>query len=115
VAFLAAHQDAAHRAGVADTDCASPANLLRRRQVRQVRPVAFASVDHQAAGVAPRRKQRPVRFDRATKLRDVVAEHFAQAASLQEVALHVDDQQRRCRQVQAVIIRFRLDQHAAST
>ena len=34
------------------------------------------------------------RLDRARKLRDVVAERFAEAAGLQKVALHVDDQQR---------------------
>ena len=29
------------------------------------------------------------------KLRDVIAEHFAESAGLEEIALHVDDQQRR--------------------
>ena len=35
-----------------------------------------------------------VRLDRAAQLRDVVAKHFAEAAWLEKVALHVDDEQR---------------------
>ena len=43
---------------------------------------------------APGRQQAAVRLDGAAKLRHVVAEHFAEAAGLEEVALHVDDQKR---------------------
>ena len=57
--------------------------------------MALTGVDHQAAGRAPSRQQGRVGFDRAAQLRDVVAEHFAETAGLEEVTLHVDDQQRR--------------------
>ena len=94
VAGLAAHQDAAHRTGVADAGGAAAADFLGRRQVGEVRAMALARVHHQQSGVAPRRQQPPVGLDGAAKLRHVVAEHFAEAARFQEVALHVDDQQR---------------------
>ena len=56
--------------------------------------MALARVDDQQPGGAPRRQQSPVRLDRAAQLRHVVAEHLAEAAGLEEIALHVDDQQR---------------------
>ena len=59
--------------------------------------MALAGMDDQQAGGAPRRQQPAVRLDRAAQLRDVVAQHFAEAAGLEEVALHVDDQQRATR------------------
>ena len=40
---------------------------------------------------APGGEQRAVRLDRPAQLRDVVAEHLAEAARLEEIALHVDD------------------------
>jgi hypothetical protein len=39
---------------------------------------------------------------RAGKLRDIVAQCFAEAAGLHEIALHVDDQQRRGRQSRSI-------------
>jgi len=45
------------------------------------------------AGGAPGREQAAVRLDRPPQLRHVVAEHLAEAARLEEVALHVDDEQ----------------------
>ena len=44
----------------------------------------------QALG-APGREQLLVRLDGAAQLRDIVAEHFAEAARLEKIALHVDD------------------------
>ena len=55
--------------------------------------MALARVHHHQAGAAPRRQQQAVGFDRAPQLRDVVAQHFAEAAGLEKVALHVDDEQ----------------------
>ena len=56
--------------------------------------------------VAPGCEQRAVGLDRSAQLRDVVAEHFAEAAGLEEVALHVDDQQRRAFGVELELIGF---------
>ena len=74
---------------------AAAADFLRRRQVGEIGAVALAGMDHQAAGFAPCGQQCRVRLDGAAQLRDVVAEHFAEPAGLEEVTLHVDDQQRR--------------------
>ena len=79
---------------IADAGRAAAADLLGRRQIGQVGPMALARVDDQQAGGAPGRQQAAVRLDRAAQLRHVVAEHFAEAAGLEEVALHVDDEQR---------------------
>jgi hypothetical protein len=57
--------------------------------------VALTGVDHDDPG-APRRLEHPSdRLDRRAQQRDVVAEQLAEAARLDEVALHVDDQERR--------------------
>ena len=52
----------------------------------------------------------PVGLDRPAQLRDVVAEHLAEAARLEEVALHVDDQQRAVERLQLELIRLGRDQ-----
>ena len=53
----------------------------------------LAGMDRRQARGAPGGQQPAVRLDRPTQLRDVVAEHLAEPAGLEEVALHVDDQQ----------------------
>jgi hypothetical protein len=73
---------------------AAAADLLGRRQIGQIGPMALAGVHRQQTGGAPGRQQPTVRLDGPAQLRDVVAEHFAEAAGLEEIALHVDDQQR---------------------
>ena len=47
--------------------------------------------ERRIVGVAPRRQQSAVRLDRAAELRYVIAQHFAETAGFEEVALHVDD------------------------
>ena len=91
---------------------AAAADLLRWRQVGKIRAVALTGMDHQAAGGAPSRQQGRVGFDRPAQMRDVVAEHFAKTTWLEEVTLHVDDQQCRRTQIQAVFVGFCLHQHA---
>jgi hypothetical protein len=59
--------------------------------------MALAGVDHLQPGRAPGVEQRAVGRDRPPQLADVVAEHLAEAAGLEEVALHVDDHQRAAR------------------
>ena len=73
------------------------ADLFGGRQIGEIRAVAFAGVDHRQPGGPPRGEQRLVRLDGAAELRDVVAEHLAEAARLEEIALHVDDEQRALR------------------
>ena len=94
VARFAAHQDAAHRAGIADGGGRAPANFLGRRKAAEIRPVSFAGMHHLPAFGAPGSEQSLIRFDGAAKQGHIVAQHFAEAARLQKIALHVDDQQR---------------------
>ena len=65
-------------------------------------------------GVPTQNSRRPrgakysgARRDRARQLRDVVAERFAEAPGFEEVALHVDDDQRRCGPVELDRLRLR--------
>ena len=91
---LAADQDPPHRPGIADPLRRHAAGDLGRRRVGEVRPVPLAGVDHQHAG-RPRRRQRGgAGHDRGLQQRDVVAERLAEAARLEEVPLHVDDDER---------------------
>ena len=55
--------------------------------------MAFARVDDQYAQAARGTEHVAARPDRGLQLRHVVAERFAEAARLQEIALHVDDNQ----------------------
>ena len=54
--------------------------------------MAFPRMQHGETGGAPRRKQPAIGLDRPAELGNVVAEHLAEAAGLQEIPLHVDDQ-----------------------
>ena len=58
-------------------------------------------------------EQRPARLDRGAQQRDVVAEGLAEAARLQEVALHVDDDQGRAPGVDGDGVRLRVDDDLA--
>jgi len=78
VAGLAAHQDTAHRALVADADGEMPARLLARRQVGEVGTVAFAGYGRRAARQARRGEQALRRLDRPAQQGDVVAERGAE-------------------------------------
>jgi hypothetical protein len=65
------------------------------RGVVHVRAMTLAGVNDQNAGLARRRQHLPARLDCGFEQTDIIAERFAEAARLQEVALHVDDDQRR--------------------
>ena len=54
-------------------------------------------------------EQGPQRRDGAAQLSDVVAEALAEAAGFEEVALHVDDEQRGGRGVEGERVRARID------
>jgi len=62
--------------------------------------VALAGVDHQKAGGARGFEHRLAGRDRGGKQRHVIAERFPKAARLEEIALHVDDDERGAREVE---------------
>ena len=83
-------QDAAHRPASPMPQAQVAAQPLRRRAVGQLRrraPPGYGS----RSSCARANSQRPGRHDRHAPARDVVAEHRAETAGLDEVALHVDD------------------------
>ena len=67
---------------------------LGARRVAEIGAVALARVDDQHAAPARRRQQRAAGPDGGAQQRDVVAQRLAEAARLEEVALHVDDDDR---------------------
>ena len=107
---LAANQNPPHRAGRADARGRRAALDLGGRRIRHIRAVAFAGVDDQNAGRARGRQHRLQRRDRGLEQAHVVAERFAEAARLQEVALHVDDDERRTLERDGERLRFGGDQ-----
>ncbi len=100
MAGFAADQDPSHRAGIADAQGRRTTLDLGRRRVGQVGQMALAGMHDEQSDIAGRVQHRRDRFHRACKLRDIVAQRFAEAAGLHEIALHVDDQQRRGRPVE---------------
>ena len=79
---------------VADAQCGLAAPPLGRRAVGQVWRVRFARVDDRPAARAPQLQQHARRLDDRCEQRHVVAERGAESARLDEVALHVDHDQR---------------------
>src|SRR5262249_23142275 len=74
---LPADQDSTHRADIANTSFAAAADLLGRRQVGQIRTMTFSRVYDLKPGGAAGRQQLAVRPDRATQLRNVIAQYLA--------------------------------------
>ena len=117
VAVLAAHQHPPHRARIADALAPRPRTIFVGGQIGEIRAVAFARVDDHHAHAARRLEHAPARRDHRLQRRDVVAERLAEAAGLDEIALHVDDDQRRGRQIEREFVRFGLHRslsHVAS-
>ncbi len=71
--------------------------------------MALAGVYHEHSVLARRGQHRRDRLHRARQLRDIVAQRFAEAAGLHEIALHVDDEKRRYRPVEIDRLRLRGD------
>ena len=71
--------------------------------------MAFAGVDHQHPRLARRLQHPPGRGDGRLQRRDVVAQRLAESARHDEIALHVDDQQRRGLRIELEFVRFRFD------
>ena len=70
--------------------------------------MALAGVDHDAGGAPGGERGRTAEV--APEPRDVVAERFAEAAGLEEIALHIDDEERRGYGIEADRRRFRSEQ-----
>ena len=71
--------------------------------------MALAGVDDEQSGLT-RGQEHPLgRWDRRAQQRDVVTERLAESARVDEVALHVDDQQRGRGRIEVKLVRFRLD------
>ena len=94
VAVLAADQDAALGARCADAQARIAPVELGGRAVRQVGDVPLPRVDHGEAHRPGGLQHLLERGDDGLQVADVVAERLAEAARLDEVALHVDDHQR---------------------
>jgi hypothetical protein len=109
VAPLAVHQNPSHRTLGADAHRGVAAVQLCGRTVGQVRPVAFPCVQDADPVAARPVEQRAHRGHDGAETRDVVAERRAEAPGLDEVALHVDDDQRGAPRLEPVGIRLRGD------
>jgi hypothetical protein len=109
VAGLTVDQDAAHRARIPDPQRRPASLALGRRAVGEIGAVAFARVDD--ANTVPSRPREQVAHGRDDRgqATHVVAERFAEAAALDEIALHVDHDQRRGRGLERVGVRPRRD------
>src|SRR6185436_16488732 len=109
VAVFAPHQDAPHRSGVADAVLQPAAQLLARGQVGKVRAVPLARMDHEHPAAARRVEYLARGRDRFAQQRDVVAERLAEAARVDEVALHVDDDQCSACRLELELVGLRVD------
>ena len=91
VAGLAANENAAHGALVADAHGRRAALDLGARCVRQIGAMTFTRVDDRQPVAAGGAQQLAQGRDDFGKLRHIVAERLAETAGLEEVSLHVDD------------------------
>ena len=71
--------------------------------------MAFAGMQDGQARLAPGGQQQAIRLDCLAQLGNIVAQHLAEAAGLEEVALHVEDEQRALLGDKGEGIRLRLD------
>src|ERR1051326_450024 len=83
---------------------------LGGRRVREIRQVPLARVDDEQPAPARRREHLAARFDRSGEARHVVAERLAEPARLEEIALHVDDDQRGAVEVDRDRLRLGVDE-----
>ncbi len=66
--------------------------------------VAFPRMDDEDRGFARRRQHLAAGLDRGFEQSDVVAERLAEAARLQEIALHIDDNERGAGKIDADVL-----------
>ena len=91
VAELAANENAVHRPRRADAQRGLAALELGARGVGEIGTMPLAGVDHQEVGRARRIEHPAAGDDRPAEQRYVVAQRLPEAARLEEIALHVDD------------------------
>ena len=116
VARLAANQDAAHRARRADAQRRRAALDLRARRVGEVGAMALARVDDQHAAARARASSSARHgATAACEQRHVVAERLAEPAGLEEIALHVDDHERRRARIDRDRFGLGVDQHVGAS
>jgi hypothetical protein len=106
---FSAHENAPHGAWRTNPQLGFAALQLGRRRVGQVGTVTFACVDHQKPASPSGIEHNPARFDRNSKTGYIIAERFAEATRLEEIALHVDDDKRGSVEVEPQGARFGLD------
>ena len=106
MAVFAAHQNTTHRTLIADPVGEMSAGELGGRTVGQVRAVTFAGVDDEHSGGSGGLEDAPRRLNGTSQQRDVVAERLAESTRIDEVALHVDDQQRGGPRVEIKLVRL---------
>jgi hypothetical protein len=94
VARFAIDEDAPHGAGIADAHRRVAALALGRRAVGEVGTMRFAGVNHRHGMTTAPVEQAAHRGHDGRQQRHVVAQRLAEAARLDEIALHVDDDQR---------------------
>jgi hypothetical protein len=69
----------------------------------------LAGVDHEEPRLPRVLQHWPRRRNRAAQLADIVTERFAEAAGLEKIALHVDDDERRSRRLEGEFVRLGFD------
>jgi hypothetical protein len=107
VAVLAADQNAAHGSLIADAGRQMPAGEFGRRAVGQIRAVPLTGMDDEHVGGSAGLEDAPGGLDDCAQQRNVVAERFAETTRIDEVALHVDDDQRRRARLERELIWLR--------
>src|SRR5580704_10738995 len=112
MAGLTADEDAAHRAAGANAVFRISALDLVRRRVGQIRPMAFARVDDQKAKLPRGGEYVPAWRDGGLQPGHVIAERGAEPAGLEEIALHVDDDERRAVKLDGQRCRLGFKTHA---
>src|SRR5271170_766815 len=71
--------------------------------------MAFAGMDHRQSGGARSLQEKAGWCDGLAQQRNIVAKHGAKAARLEEVSLHVDNDQAGARRIEIEVIRLCLD------
>src|SRR6185437_6464234 len=106
VPMLSAHEDAAHRARIADAGREPAPRLLARRQVGEIGAMALTGVDDQNARRPGGRQNANCRGYRLAQQGHVVAQRLAEPPRIDEVPLHVDDHERDGRWLKLELIGF---------
>ena len=96
MAGLTPYQDATHRSVGADEPLPAPFKF-GARTVAQIGPMALTGVQHQQTGGPSRLEQATGRGNGAAQVAHIVTQQLPEPARFEEVALHVDDDQRRAR------------------